>query len=73
MQTLEGFESSERNKNFIASPLQVVLCAGYVAVRTELEVLVLKLEATSEPTIVEESSENLKNCKNYTAGFIHKL
>ncbi|XP_013882541.1 BLOC-2 complex member HPS3 [Austrofundulus limnaeus] len=43
------------------TPKQVALCAGYVAVRTELEVLVLKLEATSEPTTVEESSETLRN------------
>lgn len=31
--------------------------------RTELEVLVLKLEATSEPMSVEESSETLRNGK----------
>ncbi|CAG5863249.1 unnamed protein product [Menidia menidia] len=36
------------------TPKQVALCGGYVAVQTELEVLVLRLEATSELTAEEE-------------------
>lgn len=47
----------------VTSPFQVALCGGYVAVQTELEVLVLKLEATSEPTTTEEPSDKLKNSK----------
>ncbi|XP_045909665.1 Hermansky-Pudlak syndrome 3 protein isoform X2 [Micropterus dolomieu] len=38
-------------------PKQVALCGGYVAVRGELEVLVLKLDASSEPKTLEESSD----------------
>ncbi|XP_068175639.1 BLOC-2 complex member HPS3 [Antennarius striatus] len=38
-------------------PKQVALCDGFVAVETELEVLVLKLEASSEPEVQEESSD----------------
>lgn len=34
-----------------------------MAVQAELEVLVLKLEATSEPTTKEESSDMFKNSK----------
>ncbi|XP_041647849.1 Hermansky-Pudlak syndrome 3 protein isoform X5 [Cheilinus undulatus] len=41
----------------IIKPKQVSLCAGYVAVRTELEVLVLKLDASSETQTLEESAE----------------
>ncbi|XP_072245089.1 BLOC-2 complex member HPS3 isoform X2 [Leuresthes tenuis] len=43
------------------TPKQVALCGGYVAVQAELEVLVLKLEATSEPTAVEESVDTNKS------------
>ncbi|XP_038571088.1 Hermansky-Pudlak syndrome 3 protein isoform X2 [Micropterus salmoides] len=39
-------------------PKQVALCGGYVAVRGELEVLVLKLDASSEPKTLEESDTN---------------
>ncbi|XP_069009112.1 BLOC-2 complex member HPS3 isoform X1 [Embiotoca jacksoni] len=39
------------------TPKQVALCGGYVAVQAELEVLVLKLEATSESKTLEESSD----------------
>ncbi|XP_061594595.1 Hermansky-Pudlak syndrome 3 protein isoform X2 [Cololabis saira] len=42
------------------TPKQVALCGEYVAVHAELEVLVLKLEATSEPQPVEESSDASK-------------
>ncbi|XP_035509465.1 Hermansky-Pudlak syndrome 3 protein [Morone saxatilis] len=41
-------------------PKRVALCGGYVAVQTELEVLVLKLDASSEPKTVEESSDTNK-------------
>ncbi|KAF7202799.1 BLOC-2 complex member HPS3 isoform X2 [Nothobranchius furzeri] len=37
------------------TPKQVALCGGFVAVQAELEVLVLKLEVTSEPTMQESS------------------
>ncbi|XP_023195982.1 Hermansky-Pudlak syndrome 3 protein isoform X2 [Xiphophorus maculatus] len=43
------------------TPKQVALCGGYVAVQAELEVLVLKLEATAEPTGVEEHSDSFKS------------
>ncbi|KAM4738762.1 BLOC-2 complex member HPS3 isoform 2-T2 [Anableps anableps] len=43
------------------TPKQVALCGGYVAVQAELEVLVLKLEATAEPTAVEEHSDSFKS------------
>ncbi|XP_062252058.1 Hermansky-Pudlak syndrome 3 protein isoform X1 [Platichthys flesus] len=36
---------------------QVALCGGYVAVQAELEVLVLKLEASSEPQTPDDSSD----------------
>ncbi|XP_026201931.1 Hermansky-Pudlak syndrome 3 protein isoform X3 [Anabas testudineus] len=39
------------------TPKQVALCGGYVAVQTELEVLVLKLDATSEPIALDESQD----------------
>ncbi|KAM7387706.1 hypothetical protein PAMP_023927 [Pampus punctatissimus] len=42
-------------------PKQVALCGGYVAVQSELEVLVLKLDASSEPKTLEESSDSHKN------------
>ncbi|XP_061153983.1 Hermansky-Pudlak syndrome 3 protein isoform X1 [Syngnathus typhle] len=44
-------------------PKQVALCAGYVAVQAELEVLVLKLDANDEPNnpVPEESSEEPKD------------
>lgn len=35
----------------------MALCGGYVAVQTELEVLVLKLDATSEPIALDESQD----------------
>ncbi|MEQ2185228.1 hypothetical protein GOODEAATRI_016081, partial [Goodea atripinnis] len=38
----------------------VALCGSYVAIQAELEVLVLKLEATTERTATEEPSESLK-------------
>lgn len=41
-------------------PKKVALCAGYIAIQTEFEVLVLKLEASSEPTLSEESLDQLK-------------
>ncbi|KAM6921324.1 BLOC-2 complex member HPS3 isoform 3-T3 [Xenentodon cancila] len=43
------------------TPKQVALCGEYVAVHAELEVLVLKLEATSGPQPVEESSDTNKS------------
>ncbi|XP_014903091.1 BLOC-2 complex member HPS3 isoform X3 [Poecilia latipinna] len=43
------------------TPKQVALCGGYVAVQAELEVLVLKLEATAEATGVEEPSDSFKS------------
>nr|XP_046247372.1 Hermansky-Pudlak syndrome 3 protein isoform X2 [Scatophagus argus] len=42
-------------------PKQVALCAGYVAVQAELEVLVLKLDASLEPITLEESSDTKKD------------
>ncbi|XP_057697973.1 Hermansky-Pudlak syndrome 3 protein isoform X4 [Corythoichthys intestinalis] len=44
-------------------PVQVALCAGYVAVQTDLEVLVLKLEANYKQNELEleESSEEPKD------------
>ncbi|XP_060890327.1 Hermansky-Pudlak syndrome 3 protein isoform X2 [Labrus mixtus] len=44
----------------IIKPKQVSLCAGYVAVRTELEVLVLKLDASSENQMLDESAESIE-------------
>ncbi|XP_028299409.1 BLOC-2 complex member HPS3 isoform X3 [Gouania willdenowi] len=38
------------------TPKQVALCAGFVAVQAELEVLVLKLEETSDAETLEEPS-----------------
>ncbi|XP_029904633.1 BLOC-2 complex member HPS3 isoform X2 [Myripristis murdjan] len=43
------------------SPKQVALCAGYVAVQAELEVLVLKLDATSDPKDQEETPDTHQN------------
>ncbi|XP_041790937.1 Hermansky-Pudlak syndrome 3 protein isoform X2 [Chelmon rostratus] len=42
-------------------PKQVALCGGYVAVQAELEVLVLKLDASSEPEIPEDSLDTNKD------------
>ncbi|KAL6108347.1 hps3 [Pungitius sinensis] len=42
------------------NPKQVALCGEYVAVQGELEVLVVKLETSSEPTSLEESSDPKK-------------
>ncbi|XP_070817832.1 BLOC-2 complex member HPS3 isoform X2 [Chaetodon trifascialis] len=39
------------------NPKQVALCGGYVAVQAELEVLVLKLDASSETKTPDESSD----------------
>ncbi|XP_077440279.1 BLOC-2 complex member HPS3 isoform X2 [Vanacampus margaritifer] len=64
-------QSSNQNGSFLdfersvilhlpgTKPKQVALCAGYVAVQAELEVLVLKLYANYEPKdpVLEESSE----------------
>ncbi|XP_058495268.1 Hermansky-Pudlak syndrome 3 protein isoform X1 [Solea solea] len=43
------------------TPKQVALCGGYLAVQAELEVLVLKLDASSEPTSLDESSDTSKD------------
>lgn len=40
---------------------QVALCGGYVAIQAELEVLVLKLDATTESTATEELSDSFKS------------
>lgn len=42
----------------------MALCGGYVAVQAELEVLVLKLDASSEPEIPEDSLDTNKGCNN---------
>ncbi|XP_024134352.1 Hermansky-Pudlak syndrome 3 protein isoform X1 [Oryzias melastigma] len=42
---------------------QVALCGGYVAVHAELEVLVLKLEAASEPAAAEEPLQTSKSAE----------
>ncbi|KAL7396459.1 hypothetical protein ABVT39_006036 [Epinephelus coioides] len=42
-------------------PKQVALCGTYLAVQAELEVLVLKLDASSEPNILDESSDTQKH------------
>lgn len=39
-------------------PCQVALCGGYVAVQAEVEVLVLKLDATAENKTPEETSSS---------------
>ncbi|KAJ0032807.1 hypothetical protein NQD34_002888 [Periophthalmus magnuspinnatus] len=39
---------------------KVALCAGYIALQSELEVLVLKLEASNEPTPSEETPDQVK-------------
>lgn len=43
------------------TPRQVALCGGYVAVQAELEVLILRLDATSEPKAPDESSDTNKS------------
>lgn len=48
-------------------PHQVALCAGYVAVQAEMEVLVLKLDALSESKPQEESTDTKKGCSNNKA------
>lgn len=40
-------------------PKKVALCAGYIALQSELEALVLKLEACCEPTPAEETLNQL--------------
>uniref|UniRef100_A0A096LR47 HPS3 biogenesis of lysosomal organelles complex 2 subunit 1 n=1 Tax=Poecilia formosa TaxID=48698 RepID=A0A096LR47_POEFO len=50
------------------TPKQVALCGGYVAVQAELEVLVLKLEATAEATGVEEPSDSFKSVLRHCEG-----
>ncbi|XP_015247536.1 PREDICTED: Hermansky-Pudlak syndrome 3 protein isoform X2 [Cyprinodon variegatus] len=42
-------------------PKQVALCGGYVAIQGDLEVLVLKLRATTETTATEEPSDSFKS------------
>lgn len=42
-------------------PPQVALCGGYVAVQAELEMLVLKLDASSEPIVQQEASDACKS------------
>ncbi|XP_059197814.1 Hermansky-Pudlak syndrome 3 protein isoform X2 [Centropristis striata] len=66
-------QNSSSNQNFLdfersvilhlpkIKPKQVALCGGFVAVQAELEVLVLKLDVSSEPITLEESSETKKN------------
>ncbi|KAL3047067.1 hypothetical protein OYC64_021319 [Pagothenia borchgrevinki] len=51
-------------------PKQVALCGGYVAVQMELEVLVLKLDASSDPKTQEESSDTKKNHIDDQADFM---
>ncbi|XP_044055928.1 Hermansky-Pudlak syndrome 3 protein isoform X3 [Siniperca chuatsi] len=51
-------------------PKQVALCGGYVAVRADLEVLVLKLDASSEPKTLEESSDTNKDQLEDQADFL---
>lgn len=46
---------------------KVALCAGYVAVQAEMEVLVLKLDALSESKPQEESTDTKKGCSNNKA------
>ncbi|XP_029286189.1 LOW QUALITY PROTEIN: BLOC-2 complex member HPS3 [Cottoperca gobio] len=65
-------QTSSSNQNFLDfersvilhlpkfKPKQVALCGGYVAVQTELEVLVLKLDASSEPKTLDESWDTKK-------------
>ncbi|GAA6219560.1 Hermansky-Pudlak syndrome 3 protein [Lates japonicus] len=43
------------------TPKQVALCGGYVAVQAELEVLVLKLDASSEPKTMDKSLDTGKS------------
>ncbi|XP_035502478.1 Hermansky-Pudlak syndrome 3 protein isoform X3 [Scophthalmus maximus] len=43
------------------TPKQVALCGGYVAVQAELEVLVLKLDSSSEPKTLDDSLDTSKN------------
>lgn len=43
------------------SPMQVALCSGYVAVQTELEVLVLKLEKQSGPQPQKSADQEMEH------------
>ncbi|KAM3876039.1 BLOC-2 complex member HPS3 [Diretmus argenteus] len=43
------------------TPQKLALCGGYVAVQAELEVLVLKLDATSDPKNQEEPQDSHKS------------
>ncbi|XP_040897116.1 Hermansky-Pudlak syndrome 3 protein isoform X2 [Toxotes jaculatrix] len=43
------------------TPKQVALCVGYVAVQTELEALVLKLDASSEHKTLDSSTDTHKS------------
>ncbi|XP_049444861.1 Hermansky-Pudlak syndrome 3 protein isoform X2 [Epinephelus fuscoguttatus] len=66
-------QTSSSNQNFLdfersvilhlpeIKPKQVALCGAYLAVQAELEVLVLKLDASSEPNILDESSDTQKH------------
>ena len=45
--------------------LQVALCAGYVAVHAELEVLVVKLHSSLDPEAAEELAD-VNTCGNNT-------
>ncbi|XP_042370026.1 Hermansky-Pudlak syndrome 3 protein isoform X2 [Plectropomus leopardus] len=70
-------QTSNSNQNFLdfersvilhlpkIKPKQVALCGAYVAVQAELEVLVLKLDASSEPNTLEESSETKKSLADH--------
>ncbi|KAM9386349.1 BLOC-2 complex member HPS3 [Pholidichthys leucotaenia] len=51
-------------------PTQVALCAGYVAVQAELEVLILKLDATSETQTLEEPLETNKDYQEEPSDFL---
>ncbi|XP_067369112.1 Hermansky-Pudlak syndrome 3 protein isoform X2 [Channa argus] len=50
------------------TPKQVALCVGYIAVLADLEVLVLKVDASSEPKTLEESpdSNNMDDLEDQT-------
>ncbi|XP_072294219.1 BLOC-2 complex member HPS3 [Eucyclogobius newberryi] len=41
--------------------IKVALCVGYVALQSELEVLVLKLEASDDPSPTEETPDQLRH------------
>uniref|UniRef100_A0A3B4A1L2 BLOC-2 complex member HPS3 N-terminal domain-containing protein n=1 Tax=Periophthalmus magnuspinnatus TaxID=409849 RepID=A0A3B4A1L2_9GOBI len=55
--TLVLFNLKRQNQQ---SQQNVALCAGYIALQSELEVLVLKLEASNEPTPSEETPDQVK-------------